>query len=90
MRLFQVYQISLIIQIGENAMPHRNPPASARHHTPQQQIDLFTQAATIGDLPLWSELPRPTQAALSSLMSRLILDHANNRRIVVKGGRHDD
>ena len=34
---------------------------------------------TIGSMPAWSGLPSETQAALTDLMTRLILDHADKR-----------
>jgi hypothetical protein len=34
-----------------------------------------------GDMPAWSGLPTETQAALTDLMTRLILDHADKNRI---------
>jgi hypothetical protein len=34
-------------------------------------------------------LPREAQAALTTLMTRLILDHAANRRIVSQEDGHD-
>ena len=41
-----------------------------------QQIDLFAaNAPTIGGMPAWVGLPMETQAALTTLITRLILDH---------------
>jgi len=61
------------------------------HHTKQRQarrrallqIDLFAgdpQKAG-GDIPVWSGLPIEIQTALTSLMMRLLLEHADERRI---------
>lgn len=51
----------------------------ARRRVPQQ-IDLFA-GETIGSVPAWSGLPTATQAALTNLMTRLILDHADKNQI---------
>jgi len=63
-------------------MPRQTKPTQARRRVPQQ-IDLFTgepRMAT-GDMPAWSGLPTETQAALTDLMTRLILDHADKNRV---------
>ena len=49
-----------------------------RRSRPQQQMDLFGSGLpndAIG-APAWPELPAEARAALTSLMTRLILDHA--------------
>jgi hypothetical protein len=48
-----------------------------------QQIDLFAgEAQTMFDsMPVWSGLPAETQASLTSLMTRLILDHSGKNQI---------
>jgi hypothetical protein len=49
---------------------------------PTQQIELFGDeglGAQIA-LPAWQSLPAVTQAVLTSLMTRLILDHVEARR----------
>ena len=49
-----------------------------RRSRPQQQMDLFGSGlsnAAIG-APAWSELPAEARAALMSLMTQLILEHA--------------
>ena len=48
-----------------------------------QQIDLFAEEPqkTIGNMPAWSVLPTEIQAALTSLITRLILEHADKSRI---------
>ena len=59
----------------------RNSGKGYRHNRrsrPQHQIDLFggglSNDAT--GAPAWSELPAQARAALTSLMTQLILDHA--------------
>ncbi len=63
-------------------MPCRTKQTQARRHAPQQ-IDLFTgePRMTSGGMPAWSGLPTETQAALTDLMTRLILDHADKNRL---------
>ena len=49
-----------------------------RRSQPQQQMDLFGSGLpndAIG-APAWRELPTEARAALTSLMTQLILDHA--------------
>ena len=45
---------------------------------PAQQIELFgdERSSALVDTPAWRDLPAATQAVLTSLMARLILDHA--------------
>jgi hypothetical protein len=64
-------------------MSHKTKRTPARRRAPQQ-IDLFggEPRATIVGMPAWSGLPTETQAALTDLMTRLILEHANRSRIV--------
>ena len=61
-------------------MPRRTKQTQARRRAPQQ-IDLFAGEPRMapGGVPVWSELPTETQAALTDLMTRLILDHADKR-----------
>ena len=49
-----------------------------RQPRPQQQMDLFGSGPSNGAIgaPAWPELPAEARAALTSLMTRLILDHA--------------
>jgi hypothetical protein len=63
-------------------MPHQTKPTPARHRAPQQ-IDLFAgePQKKIGDMPAWSGLPTETQSALTDLITRLILEHADKSRI---------
>jgi len=54
-----------------------------RRRRAPQQIDLFAGGPrnAIGNMPAWSTLPTEIQAALTSLIIRLILEHADARRI---------
>jgi hypothetical protein len=75
----RAYQISLAIGIGERPMAQQSKRKTARRHVPQQ-IDLFgEEPQTIGDMPAWSGLPTEIRAALTALMTQLILDHADQR-----------
>ena len=65
-------------------MPRQSKRKSARRRVPQQ-IDLFADAPMIGGMPAWPRLP--TQAALTSLMTRLILNHADETPDRFDGGR---
>ena len=59
------------------AMP-RNGYRYNRRSRPQQQMDLFGSGLpndAIG-APAWRELPAEVRAALTGLMTQLILDHA--------------
>jgi hypothetical protein len=60
-------------------MPRQTKQTPARRRAPQQ-IDLFASGpqATVGSRPAWSGLPKETQATLTNLMTRLILDHTDN------------
>jgi hypothetical protein len=62
-------------------MPRQTKPTQARRRVPPQQIDLFTGEPRMaaGGIPAWSALPTETQAALTELMTRLILDHARQK-----------
>jgi hypothetical protein len=89
MSSIRAYQLSLATRAEESAMPGQSKRRSARRRVPQQ-IDLFAQnTPTIGGLPAWPGLPRETQEALTALMIRLILDHADQRRISSTGDGHD-
>jgi len=57
------------------------PGSRYRHNRqprPQQQMDLFESDLSNGAIgaPAWPELPAEARAALTSLMTQLILDHA--------------
>ena len=63
-------------------MQHHTKQRQARRRAPLQ-IDLFAgdpQRAG-ADMPVWSGLPTEIQTALTSLMMRLLLEHADGRRI---------
>ena len=49
-----------------------------RRSRPQHQIDLFGSGLSNGAIgaPAWLELPAEARAALTSLMTQLIVDHA--------------
>ena len=61
-------------------MPRQTKPA--RRCAPPQ-VDLFAAEpqTTTGGMPAWSGLPTEIQAALTNLMTRLILEHADKNRI---------
>lgn len=63
-------------------MPRQTSRTQARRRAPQQ-VDLFAREpwTAIGGMPVWSRLPTETQAALTDLIARLILDHAEKDRI---------
>jgi hypothetical protein len=59
---------------------------------PAQQIELFgdERPGALVDTPAWQDLPAATQAVVTSLMARLILDHAETRPAgPVAGAGHD-
>jgi hypothetical protein len=62
-------------------MQRRTTQTQARRRAPVQ-FDLFAGGPqkAIGDMPVWSALPPKIQAALASLMTRLILEHADKSR----------
>ena len=63
---------------------------SVRRRVPQQ-INLFgEEPQTIGDTPAWTRLPTEVRAAIMALMTRLILDHADNRRTAAMKRASDD
>ena len=58
---------------------------TSAHHDPrrdQRQFDLFapTNAASAPKVPEWRSLPVETRQALTHLMARLSLDHADGNR----------
>ena len=61
----------------ETAMPG-NGYRHNRRSRPQRQMDLFGSDLSNGAIgaPAWPELPAEARAALTSLMTQLILDHA--------------
>jgi hypothetical protein len=61
-------------------MPHRKLTPTRRRAP--QPIDQFAgEAQKKIDMPALSALPRETQAALTDLITRLILEHADESRI---------
>ncbi len=55
------------------------PGSGYRHNRqPRPQMDLFGSGLSNGAIgaPAWPELPAEARAALTSLMTQLILDHA--------------
>lgn len=63
-------------------MPRQTKPTPVCRRAPQQ-IDLFVgePQKTVSSMPVWSGLPAEIQAALTDLMTRLILEHADKNRI---------
>ena len=62
-------------------MPHQTKPTPARRRA-AQQIDLFAgEPQKKLAMPAWSGLPRETRAALTDLITRLLLEHADKSRI---------
>jgi hypothetical protein len=62
-------------------MPRQTKQTPAGRRAPQQ-IDLLAgePRTAIGGMPAWSGLPTQIQAALTDLMTRLILEHADRSR----------
>jgi hypothetical protein len=55
-------------------------------------MDLFGsgQSSVVSGAPAWPELPAETQRALTSLMARLILEHADKSQSApMTGAGHD-
>jgi hypothetical protein len=52
------------------------------HRRAPLQVDLFVERAqkAIGDAPVWSALPTEIQAALTGLITQLLLEHADKNR----------
>ena len=74
-----------------NASGRRSARTQGRRE-PTQQVDLFGDERTgaLVSTPAWRDLPAATRAVLTSLMARLILDHAETRRDSSRvGGGHD-
>jgi len=68
------------------------PPAErrrARRNGSPRQIDLFAGASPT-EAPAWRELPEETRGALTSLMARLILEHAQANGAVWRTEAGDD
>ena len=62
----------------ETAMPGSGYRHNRQPRPPQRQMDLFGSGLSNGAIgaPAWPELPAEARAALTSLMTQLILDHA--------------
>src|SRR6202040_186619 len=80
---FLAHREPLTTRIGERPMSRVTamPGSGYRHNRqprPQQQMDLFGSDLSNGAIaaPAWPELPAETRAALTNLMTQLILDHA--------------
>ena len=85
----RAYHLSLATRIRERSMLRQSRQRSARRRVPQQ-IDLFAaNAPTIGGMPAWFGLPIETQAALTTLITRLVLDHAGKRGMGSTRDGHD-
>jgi hypothetical protein len=63
-------------------MSRQTQPPPACRRAPQQ-IDLFAEGprGRTGSVPAWSTLPADIQAVLTELMTRLLLEHADQNRI---------
>ena len=63
-------------------MPRRTPP---------QQLDLFDPPCAAGSLPTpqWQSLPDKARLTLTTLMTRLILDHGDGADRQRKEAGHD-
>jgi hypothetical protein len=59
-------------------MPHQTKQMHARHRV-SLQIDLFAgdPQKAIGEMPVWSGLPTEIRAALTGLMTRLLIEHVD-------------
>ena len=77
--------------VSANTSKRRRTCTEGRRR-PAQQIELFgdERSNALIDAPAWQDLPAATQAVLTSLMARLILDHAEARPTgPVAGAVHD-
>ncbi|SEI20591.1 hypothetical protein SAMN05216228_10703 [Rhizobium tibeticum] len=56
------------------------------------QFDLFSglHSGKTASMPQWQELPEGTRQALTALMVRLLIDHANNGRASQQKEAGDD
>jgi hypothetical protein len=71
-------------------MPQQSKQKPARRRVPHQ-IDLFAEGPQpIAQMPTWSALPKETQAALTGLITQLILAHADKIRIGLLTGGGDE
>ena len=62
------------------------------HQPTTQQFDLFSNAqeGRTPPMPRWQALPEGARQALTRLMARLILDHADGDRAVQQEGADHD
>ena len=69
------------VRTNEKAEVHAKQPQ--RRRRAPQHIDLFAREPqnAIGNLPASSMLPKEIQVALTSLIPRLLLEHADGRRL---------
>jgi hypothetical protein len=67
-------------------MTERQRALTAGQHRKPEQIDLFESDPGGGMIgaPVWLELPAETRNVLTSLMVRLILQHASQSRMPLK------
>ena len=67
-------------------MTERQRALTAGQHRKPEQIDLFESDPGGGMIgaPVWLELPAETRNVLTSLMVRLILEHAGKNRTALK------
>ena len=56
------------------------------------QFDLFSSPrdSGIAQTPCWQTLPAPTRQTLTSLIVRLLLDHADGDPVTARGEMRDD
>ena len=82
MHRFRAHQNSPTTRIRERCMQLRIKQPQRRRRA-AQPIDLFAGEPhnAIGNMPAWSMLPRDVRAALTSLITLLLLEHAAARRI---------
>jgi hypothetical protein len=82
----------MVATASANTSKRRRTCTESRRR-PAQQIELFgdEQPGALVNTPAWQDLPAATQAGLTRLMVRLILDHAETRPAtpVAAGAGHD-
>ena len=72
-----------------SVQPPASPAARRRPRSSPRQIDLFAGASPT-EAPAWRELPKETRGALTRLMARLILEHAQANGAVWRTEAGDD
>jgi hypothetical protein len=82
---------------GKTTTMVRRPPAQRSRHRQDQrrqapQMDLFAddQSGGLIGAPAWPELPAEVQGALTDLIARLILEHADRSKTAVTREADDD